>query len=53
MSRALRHSLTCSCFALQRGNLFFPPWAFALPGSILRLPYSLVEGTIYVRNFTA
>lgn len=38
--------------SLQRDNLFFPPWAFGLPGSILRLPYSLTEATIYVRTHT-
>ena len=36
--------------AVQRDNLFFPPWAFGLPGSILRLPYSLTEAIIYVRH---
>lgn len=36
--------------AVQRDNLFFPPWAFGLPGSILRLPYSLTEAIIYVRS---
>ena len=35
---------------VQRDNLFFPPWVFGLPGAILRLPYSLLEGTIYVRT---
>ena len=32
---------------MQRDNKFYPAWAFGLPTTILRMPYSLVEGTMY------
>ena len=31
----------------QRDNLFFPAWVFGLPTTILRIPYSLLESSIY------
>ncbi|XP_024525458.1 ABC transporter G family member 31 [Selaginella moellendorffii] len=34
-------------FYKQRGNLFFPGWAFSLPNWILRIPYSIIEGVIW------
>ncbi len=33
-------------FYKQRDNLFYPAWAFALPVTLLRIPYSLVESFI-------
>ncbi|KAK9902782.1 hypothetical protein WJX75_005811 [Coccomyxa subellipsoidea] len=30
-------------FYKQRDNLFYPAWAFALPVTLLRIPYSLLE----------
>lgn len=45
-----RSDATLETLSMQRDNLFFPPWAFGLPGSILRLPYSLTEAIIYVRH---
>ncbi|CAK0748752.1 hypothetical protein CVIRNUC_001857 [Coccomyxa viridis] len=34
-------------FYRQRDSLFFPSWAFALPVTLLRLPYSLVESALW------
>ncbi|EIE18194.1 putative pleiotropic drug resistance protein 3 [Coccomyxa subellipsoidea C-169] len=34
-------------FYKQRANLFYPAWAFGMPITILRLPYSLVESFIW------
>lgn len=31
-------------FFKQRAAQFFPAWAFCLPTTLLRVPYSLVEG---------
>ncbi|BDA47821.1 probable pleiotropic drug resistance protein 1 [Coccomyxa sp. Obi] len=38
---------TLPVFFKQRDNLFYPAWAFALPTTILRLPYSFVESFIW------
>lgn len=35
-------------FFKQRDYLFFPPWAFALPIWVLRIPLSLLESTIWI-----
>ncbi|GAB4850133.1 transcription factor [Ancistrocladus abbreviatus] len=35
-------------FYKQRGLLFYAPWAYALPGWILKIPLSLVEAAIWV-----
>ncbi|GAU19343.1 hypothetical protein TSUD_336300 [Trifolium subterraneum] len=35
-------------FYKQRGYLFYPPWAFALPGWILKIPLTLVEAAAWV-----
>ncbi|EIE18006.1 putative pleiotropic drug resistance protein 3 [Coccomyxa subellipsoidea C-169] len=34
-------------FYKQRDNLFYPAWAFALPVTLLRIPYSLVESFVW------
>ncbi|KAK9857560.1 hypothetical protein WJX84_006546, partial [Apatococcus fuscideae] len=34
-------------FYKQRDNLFFPAWSYALPMTLLRIPYSLVESFIF------
>ena len=34
-------------FFKQRDNLFYPSWVFSLPTTILRMPYSLLEASIY------
>ena len=34
-------------FYKQRDNLFYPTWAFVVPTSMLRLPYSLGEAIIW------
>ena len=34
-------------FFKHRNNLFYPTWAAVLPTSILRLPYSLLEATLW------
>lgn len=34
-------------FYKQRDNLFHPAWAWSLPSFILRLPYSVVEATVW------
>ena len=44
--------LSIQCFALptfykHRRMQFFPAWAFTVPGAILRIPFSLVDATIY------
>ena len=33
-------------FYKQRDNLFYPAWAFALPVTLLRIPYSLLESFV-------
>ncbi|KAL5059787.1 hypothetical protein RYX36_031391 [Vicia faba] len=35
-------------FFKQRGYLFFPPWAYALPGWILKIPLTFVEVAVWV-----
>ncbi|RHN48292.1 putative iron-chelate-transporting ATPase [Medicago truncatula] len=35
-------------FYKQRGYLFFPPWAYALPEWILKIPLSFVEVAVWV-----
>ncbi|XP_045797964.1 pleiotropic drug resistance protein 1-like [Trifolium pratense] len=35
-------------FYKQRGYLFYPPWAFALPSWILKIPLTLVEAAAWV-----
>ncbi|CAK8543690.1 unnamed protein product [Lathyrus sativus] len=35
-------------FFKQRGCLFFPPWTYALPGWILKLPLTFVEVAVWV-----
>ena len=42
-------------FLICRDNLFYPSWAFALPVTLLRLPYSFIESLLFsgiVRPFT-
>ncbi|KAK9836509.1 hypothetical protein WJX74_001987 [Apatococcus lobatus] len=34
-------------FYKQRDNLFFPTWAYALPVTVLRIPYSLVSSFLF------
>ena len=34
-------------FLLSRDNLFYPSWAFALPITLLRLPYSFLESFVW------
>nr|QVT92296.1 ABC transporter [Salvia miltiorrhiza] len=34
-------------FYKQRDNLFHPAWAWSLPSFILRLPYSVIEATVW------
>ncbi|CAM6074535.1 unnamed protein product [Sphagnum tenellum] len=34
-------------FYKQRDNLFYPAWAFCVPGWIMRIPYSAVEALIW------
>ena len=36
-----------SIFYTQRDNLFYPAWAFALPTTLLRIPYSLLESFLW------
>jgi hypothetical protein len=35
-------------FYKQRGCLFYPPWAFALPSWILKIPLTFVEVAVWV-----
>ncbi|KAG8375490.1 hypothetical protein BUALT_Bualt10G0105300 [Buddleja alternifolia] len=35
-------------FYKQRDLLFFPPWAYSLPGWVLKVPFTLVEVAIWV-----
>ena len=40
------------CFALpvffkQRGMQMFPAWAFSLPAAVLRLPFSILDATLF------
>ncbi|PNX90359.1 pleiotropic drug resistance protein 1-like [Trifolium pratense] len=35
-------------FYKQRGYLFYPPWAFALPSWILKIPLTFVEVAVWV-----
>ena len=32
---------------MYRDNLFYPSWAFALPITLLRLPYSFIESLVW------
>ena len=34
-------------FYTQRDNLFYSAWAFALPTTLLRIPYSLLESFLW------
>jgi hypothetical protein len=34
-------------FYKQRDNLFYPAWAFCIPGWIMRIPYSAIEALIW------
>lgn len=34
-------------FYTQRDNLFYAAWAFALPTTLLRIPYSLLESFLW------
>lgn len=34
-------------FYKQRDNLFYPAWAFCVPGWIMRIPYSAIEAVIW------
>jgi hypothetical protein len=34
-------------FYKQRDNMFYPAWAFSIPGWIMRIPYSFVEAMIW------
>ena len=34
-------------FYKQRGNLFYPPWAWSLSTWVLQIPYSIVESVIW------
>ncbi|KAG0561906.1 hypothetical protein KC19_9G102300 [Ceratodon purpureus] len=34
-------------FYKQRDNMFYPAWAFSVPGWIMRIPYSFVEALIW------
>lgn len=34
-------------FYKQRENLFYPAWAWALPSFVLRVPYSMVEASVW------
>lgn len=34
-------------FFKQRNMRFYPGWCFALPNFVLRLPYSLLEATLW------
>ncbi|KAI4973612.1 hypothetical protein ZWY2020_041393 [Hordeum vulgare] len=34
-------------FYKQRDNFFHPAWAFSLPNWILRIPYSIIEATVW------
>ena len=31
---------------MQRDDLYFPSWAYALPTTLLRLPYSITEAFV-------
>jgi hypothetical protein len=35
-------------FYKQRGYLFFPPWSYALPSWILKIPLTFVEVAVWV-----
>ena len=35
-------------FFKQRDNLWFPAWAFVLPGTLVRLPISFYESLLWV-----
>ncbi|WOL16536.1 hypothetical protein Cni_G25323 [Canna indica] len=34
-------------FYKQRDNLFYPAWAFSFPSWLLRIPYSLIEASVW------
>lgn len=34
-------------FYKQRDNMFYPAWAFSVPGWIMRIPYSFIEALIW------
>ena len=47
-----KNSCAMQCFALptfykHRRMQFFPAWAYTVPGAILRIPFSLVDATIF------
>lgn len=34
-------------FYKQRDNLFYPAWAFVLPTTLVRIPYSLANAAVW------